>query len=352
MLINITEKILLMFSLMIIILSANKIGLLQLATMPFNKLKNSKLILLTWFGFASIMTGLSTDMVIATILIPISLIYAENRGINKISMLLTVAFGVSAGSDFTYFGGGDNMVAWGLLESVINTEVTLALWFNLFLIPTLLGVLVTGFWLYRTYDEHEAKNVIMNKIVLSPLFVFKSMLILVGTALVFVKGMAYYIIGIAVLLSILCSFGKLEFMKLPFKAIYIWSGALILGNYMYYWAKANIVIDLSKNYGLGETLFITGALAGFTNFLTNTALTTIVLPFTINAKNLWIFTLAVKAIDLSFMTIFSNSCLAVASSYGLPQKTMFKVGSYVVISQAVILGIYFYLIQNSSIFIL
>ncbi len=345
-------NIALMFSLMLVILSANKIGLLQLATHPFDRIRNSKLVLLAWFGFASVMTGITTDMTIATILIPMALIYAEERGIDKMSMILTVAFGISAGSDFTFLGGGDNIISRSLLESILKVDVTIGLWFKLFLLPTLMGIIATGFILYKTYDSGIARRLPKKDININPLFCLQSLLIIIAVTLVFLKGTEYYIICIAIALIFICLLGKEEFIKLPFKAIYIWSSAFILGNYINTWAKGNILIDLAREYSFLETLFITSVLAGLTNILTNTAITTIALPFTISTENLWLFTLAVKAIDLSFMTIFANSCLAIASSYGLPQKTLFKIGGKVVVSQVIVLTIYFYFLRQSTIFIL
>ena len=74
-------------------------------------------------------------------------------------------------------------------------------------------------------------------------------------------------------------------------------------------------------------------LAFVTNLSTNTAAAAALIPVTLALfpGNTLVFVMVCKAINLSYITVYGNSCLAVASGYGLKQRDLAKYGLPVVI---------------------
>lgn len=350
--IKIGYNLAIMFSLMILVLSSSKIGLLNLLTSPLDKVQDHKKILLFWFIFSCIITGFVPDTLAAIIIMPMAFLYAEKRNINMSNMLLAIGFGTAAGSDLTYFGGGDNIVAWTLFEKYLGHSLNIVIWAKMFWVPTIIGAIITGVWLwFKVFKKGQSEpQTFERNIGISLLFILQSLLIIVGIGTAFVEAWKFYTIGIAIISLIICRLNFKDLKKLPYKALYIWTGAYIFGNIVSTFIKAHFVFTLPAYlYTLPGIIVILLLLGCITNIMTNTGLTTIVLPIVFAATFVdipWLFILCVKAIGLSYLTILANGCLAVSSSYGLKQNELFKAGLPIVIMQVIVFAIYFYLTRG------
>ena len=132
------------------------------------------------------------------------------------------------------------------------------------------------------------------------------------------------------------------FKKLPYKALGIWTCCYVIGTFI-----QKFILSFNFSFG-GEITFITIALlilipAFVTNLSTNTATAAAFIPVILSLfpGNILVFTIICKAINLSYITVYGNSCLAVANGYGLKQKELVKYGAPVVVLAIVGYLIYF-----------
>lgn len=132
------------------------------------------------------------------------------------------------------------------------------------------------------------------------------------------------------------------FKKLPYKALLIWACCYIIDTFI-----QKFILSFNFNFK-EEITFLTIALliiipAFVTNLSTNTATATAFIPIILSLfpGNTLVFTIVCKAINLSYITVYGNSCLAVASGYGLKQRELAKFGVPVVVLAIVGYLIYF-----------
>lgn len=354
MLIKILTNMSLMFSLMVLVLSASNIGLLGVSMKPLDKIKNNRVIMIGWFVFACILTAFVSDTLLATILVPIGILYADKRGLSKIEMLVAIGFGSVVGNDLTYFGGGDTIVAWSLLENYLGRDLNMNTWVHMFWIPTLIGIAIAGTWLwFKTFENKIVSTIRTEDVEITSMFIIQTVIILLGITSVFFSAYQYYVIGFAVLSVILCRLNLEQLKRLPLKGIYVWTIALVIGNYISKYIKAHYIFNVPDNaYTFAGILLIICVVAILTNIITNSAMATILLPIVMAltfVDTIWLFVLVTKCISLSYLTIFANGCLAVTSSYGLNQKHMLKYGLPILVMQVLMFAVYFYIMRGGII---
>lgn len=349
--ISIISNISLMFSLSIIVLASLNIGIFDLMFYPLNRIKKNKWLMLLWFIISALVTAIVPDTLTAVVLIPMAVEYSNKRDMNVFEILLAVAFGSVVGNDLTPYGGGNTLLGLTLLEKHYHTFVNIFVWSKMFFIPTLIEVILCGTYLWIFYfKDKDLLNYNLKKLDVTVPFIFKSIFIIVGIFIILITNNTVYAVAIAILCIFIGNFNKDDFTKLPYKAIYVWTGAYLLGNVINMYVKHYYHFILPANiYTLGGIFIILIIVGTMTQFITNTGLAAFMLPIIMGMNfhdNIWLFTIVMKAIGLSFCTIFANGCLTVSSSYGLKQRDMLKAGIPIVILEIVAFTIYFYLMRG------
>lgn len=266
-------------------------------------------------------------------------------------LLIAVVFGAAVGNDLLPYGGGNTLLGWTLLEKYCNRSINVISWEKMFLIPTLLELLICGLYLYFVcFENKKLSHYETASIKPDFIFIIKSFTMLAGIFVITATNNAGYALIFAIVALIIGKFSKNDFMKLPYKALYIWSGSYLLGNLINAYLKAHYHFMIPPNvytiFGIFAILILVGSM---TQFITNTGIAAFTIPIILNANfgdNIWLFTLVMKAIGISYCTILANGCMAVSSSYGLKQKDMVKYGLPVLIIQIFVFGIYFYLMRG------
>lgn len=341
----------LMFSLTTLIISANKVGLLEYLYKPLNKITNSRLIMFAWFMIATFLSAFTLDLTLALILLPIAVLYAEFRGLSKSEILLATTWGNMVGSEWTCFGGGDTIVGWSLMEKFVNRPLDIMTWGSLFWTPSLLSLIGTSICLFLFVK----KSYVVNKEINLQRLSFKSaavaILFIAGIAGVFLNVSWYSTLVVALMAAIIARLGKNEIKKMPFKGVYIWTACILIGTLIGNLIKTNYQFVIPEYmYSLFGVVLVLFVVCALTNIMTNTGLTTIILPLIMASQfidTLWLYVLVTKAISMSYLTIFANSSLVVSSSYGMTQKDMLKKGSVVVLVQLAIFVVYFYFMRGN-----
>jgi di/tricarboxylate transporter len=349
---NILSNISMMFALSIIVLSSYNIGLLEVVTRPLSRFKSSKNIMLFWFIFSAIITGVLSDTLTAIILIPMALAYAQSRDMDIVGILLAVSFGSVTGNDLTQFGGNDTVLAFSLLQKHSNIHLNFINWSRIFLLPTILGMIVCATWLYifwfkktklKPYTE-------ITKTRIDKSFIIKSIIIITGIITILLTNNPVYATEFAMISLIIGNFNKKDFVQLPYKALYIWTGSYLLGSALNVYIKTHYHFTIPANaYTLGGIVIILIAVTLMTNFITNSGLTAFLLPIIVGMNfydSTWLLVLVMKAVGLSYCTILANGCLAVSSSYGLKQKVLIKAGVPIIILEIILFATYFYLMKG------
>lgn len=312
----------------------NHSGILDVIGAKSSSVSTPKKFIITWYLVAFILSGFFNDMTIAALIIPIAVEYARKVNFDKISILLTtIVFGISSGGDLTVFGGNDNLSALGMLKGT-QYEFTKAQWTPIFIIPTILiGVVALIACIRMCKDmEWERTEFIAEDIKVNYLELFITIALII---------LAFHIhANILVILAFLACLGfkHFDYKRIPYRALCIWIIAFLIGKLIGAYVPA-----LQFNHPWA--LF--GALIICTNIFTNTALMSGFLPVLI-AANVPTFMMygAIKSINIAYMSIYGNSCFAVASGYGIEQKDLFKRGLPVAIASYIIILVYFLVIAK------
>lgn len=351
--INILNNLSLMFGLSIIVLASYNIGLLEVITRPLNRLKSSRNVMLFWFILTVLISAVVNDTLTAIILVPMAMAYSNSRSIDKTGMVLAVAFGAVVAGELTQYGATNTIIEWTMLEKKIGHSVNLLQWSHLFFIPTFIAILICGMWLYFFWFKNETLDSYKSEVTIKIDMVFslKSIIILGGIIITLITNKVLYTGIFTVLSLIIGKFNRRQFAQLPYKALYIWTGAYLLGNAINVYVKTYFHLALPANtYTIGGILVVLLVVGTMTNFITNSGLVAFLMPLVLGMNfhdNLWLFVLIVKAVDLSYCTILANGCLAVSSSHGLKQKYLLKAGLPIIILQVIAFCIYFYFMRGN-----
>ena len=276
-----------------------------------------------WFIVAFCLSGIFNDMTIAALLMPIVLSSAQVQHFPRPDLLLlATAFGISTGGDLTVFGGNDNLIAIGFLQDTPYTISKLA-WSSIFGPCTLLigfCALLVCIFSVRNVSWKPAGIDMIDRKVKWPIVVYVACL----TMLAFVTS-SYFVLLLAVIGTTATSNIQYLFTKLPYKAMLIWTAAFIVGKLLAQYIAPQLSIP-TNIYLLIAVLILA------TNIITNTALMSAALPFILAsglpAAHCYA---AIKAINTAYLTIYGNSCLAVAAGYTLKQRDLLKYGTPIVL---------------------
>lgn len=349
-LIKIGQNLVLMFSLSLIMMSAFHVGLVDWFTRPLDRIRSNRAVLLFWLLFTSVITAFLLDTLCAILIVPFAMLYAEKRSINKQHMLLTIGFGSVVANDFTYFGGGDTVIAWTQLQKLLGQDLTISTWLHLFAVPTLFALVITCVWMwFKVFEKKQLDPVESKPLELGWKSIVSVFLLAAGIYFAF-KEWYLPIIELAAIFAIFVTLPLDKIKRLPYKAIIIWTVAIIAGNFINAYIKAHYTFQIPDQvYSLLGILIAVTIVSVLTNVVTNTGLTAIILPVIMaihTTDQLWVFVLVVKCISLSYLTIFANGCLAVAAGYGLEQKSMIRAGVPILILQIIFLTLYFYFMRG------
>lgn len=276
-----------------------------------------------WFIVAFCLSGIFNDMTIAALLMPIVLSSAQVQHFPRPDLLLlATAFGISTGGDLTVFGGNDNLIAIGFLQDTPYTISKLA-WSSIFGPCTLLigfCALLVCIFSVRNVSWKPADITMIDRKVKWPIVVYVACLII----LAFVSS-SYFVLLLAVIGIMATGSIQYLFNKLPHKAMLIWTAAFIVGKLLAQYIAPRLSIP-TNIYLLIAVLILA------TNSITNTALMSAALPFILAsglpAAHCYA---AIKAINTAYLTIYGNSCLAVAAGYTLKQRDLLKYGTPIVL---------------------
>lgn len=343
---QIFDKVLIILTLSLILQGLKYNGVIEILLQPLNKLKNLKHIAIFWFLLGALISSISTDLNAAVIICPLILFYCENYNIklNREILILSGILGVAVGGDLSMYGGGDNLLLVSLFESHFNIEFTNAIWFNYVGPPTLLLLIITAFIICKFIKvepidfnhKFTIQNYTPNKVSI--------ILLLIALIMVFYKQDILSIIALILGLSLINTNDNL-LKTIPYKALSIWTIAFLVGKLI--GIGLNEFLNLTNlSYDINVLLIIFVSLAFFlTSFCTQTFVTSCLIEsvFTIFGPNYPILMLMIKAINSNYITILSDSCFPVGQSYGIKPKTLFKIGSILLIPQ-IIIPIIWYLI--------
>ncbi len=276
-----------------------------------------------WFIVAFCLSGIFNDMTIAALLMPIVLSSAQVQHFPRPDLLLlATAFGISTGGDLTVFGGNDNLIALGLLQDTPYAIGKLA-WSRLFGPCTLLigfCALLICIFSVRKVSWKPADIDIADRRVKWPIVVYVVCLILLAFVL-----SSYFVLLLAVIGIMTTGSIQHLFTKLPYKAMLIWTAAFIAGKLLAQYVAPQLSIP-------ADIYLLIAMLILATNVITNTALMSAALPFVLAsglpAAHCYA---AIKAINTAYLTIYGNSCLAVAAGYSLKQRDLLKYGTPIVL---------------------
>lgn len=339
---QIIEKVFIIYILALTIKGLNITGFIDFIIRPVNKIKNIRYIFLFWFLIGAVVSSVFTDLTTALILLPIQILYMEKANItkNKELLLITLCFGIMAGGDLTMYGGGDNLVAVGLYKEFYNSNFTHLMWVKYMVPITLISMGVTFAAIYPfikneniTYLKEET-HIKINR--------FPTFILFCGIISIFLK---YYI---PALLLIFVAYlymkqPKEMFKNIPYKPMAIWTFAFLfgkfVGNMILNFVDISVLNEINSNY-------IFAALCGITIFTTifctNTATASAVMGIYMSLfpANPLMFVILLKCINVGYLTIYHNTCLAVGNGYGITQKSLLKVGFAVTILQIMVIWAY------------
>lgn len=314
---NVVDKLMLITAFSLIAQCFNKAGLFSWIASKSKTATTPVHLITFWFTVAFLLSGVFNDMTIAALLIPLVVACAEQAEFPRPDVLvMSTAFGISTGGDLTVFGGNDNLLALGMLQGTPYGLDKVA-WSAVFAPCTVLIGLFTlcvCLWAVRQLNwERQVQShiVAMNM----------PMITLITATIVaafFIES--WMLLLVAALEALLCKLGKELLRKLPYKAMAVWTVAYIMGQLIAKFVAPTLIIP-NNAYLLILLLIIA------TNLLTNTALMSAALPFIIaSGLPTSVCYAAIKAVNVAYITIYGNSCLAVAGGYGLKQKDLLKYG--------------------------
>ena len=314
---NIVDKLMLIIAFSIIAQCFNKARLFSWIANKSRIAATPVHLVIFWFTVAFLLSGIFNDMTIAALLVPLVVSHASQVDFPRPDLLvMSVAFGISTGGDLTVFGGNDNLIALGMLQGT-SYELSKTAWSTVFAPCTVLIGLFTlcvCLWAVRQLNWEQQ---------MQPHSVNMNMLLVVVLAATIVAAFfieSWLLLIVTIIEALLCRLGKELLRKLPYKAMGVWTIAYIVGQFLAKFVAPELTIP--DNAYLLVLLLIVA-----TNLLTNTALMSAAIPFVIaSGLPAPVCYAAIKAVNAAYVTIYGNSCLAVAGGYGLKQRDLFKYG--------------------------
>lgn len=351
---QIVSKVVLILLFSMIIKGLELSGFLEVLLRPLGCLKKTSTCVIYWFFIGFLVSGFFNDMTTAAILFPMLIYFIERNNIveNRTPLLVATVFGIVTGGDLTLFGGNDNILALGYLEQSLGTTLAPIEWTKMMIVPTLITATIVLVVLWFFANKNEVKND-TGEVVVSTALPTSTKIINVITTIMLLGAIycgfqkmilvAYILLAISlVMLKINVDF----FKKLPYKALVIWTCCYIIGTFL-----QKFILGFNFSFG-GAPTFITMAiivviLAFVTNLSTNTATAAALIPviLALFPANTLVFVMVCKAINLSYITAYGNSCLAVANGYGLKQKELAKYGFPVVILASIGYLVYYAIVS-------
>lgn len=358
---KLATKLILIFAIILVMVAADKFGLVSYLTRPFDRIKKHQAMLTAWFIFSTLLSGFFPNLICINVLAPVAAVYCQRRKINASAMMLALGFGVGVGNDITPLGGAGNLMAWGLVQKAAGYDPGFGLWFKAMGPTTLLTIAVTFFWLwflvFRKLDPVLENNLPQEKASIEAGFIIKTALVVGAVYSGLATNIPFYIPAIiAALLFVWCGLKVDDLKRLPLNVIYLYALAGVIGDVA---GKAVIKYPVLKemllrDFSLADTFLISAGLALLTNFISDGAITFALTPIILAANNgnLWLFTVVMKAIDTNFMTVVSDNSISISCGYGLTQKELFRVGMPIVITLIIARSLLLYLLRDSSLFMI
>lgn len=342
MLYQILDKLEIILLLSLILRCLEVSGFITYITKFISNIKSVKSVILFWFLIGALVSSVFTDLTTAAILLPLLISYINTCGItkNKELLIASLVFGICSGGDITMYGGGDNLVAISLFESEFGYQFTNLMWFKYFLPPTLIIMVIIVVILFKfstpEHIEYQDNNIYH-------IDILTSIILLIGIVSVFFNIML--LTWVCLLFALLkLKIGKEILLKVPYKAMFIWTVCFIIGKFIGGIFEYLPYSEIIENHRYAE--FIIAMIASFmTIFCTNTmtASALIGITYSLFGANLPIIMLIIKSINVGYLTVYHNTCLSLANGYGLSQKTLFKLGIWILIPQ-ILVNVIWYLI--------
>lgn len=342
---QIIDKVSIILILSLILQGLKYNGILNYLLKPLNKIKNIKFAIIFWFLFGALLSSFSADLNAAAMLCPLMVFYCEQHNIrnNREILLLSGILGIATGGDLTKYGGGDNILLSGLFEMHFNEPLLNSIWFKYITPPTILIMIFTIFIILHFIDNENIQN--SNNIINYKFNIFSSFLLFLSLILMFngknLLSLILLLIGLIVIKT-----DENILKNIPLKAINIWTIAFIIGKII--GVFLNSFIDFSNINLSNNFLLIVFVLLGFilTSITTQTFVTSCLMEiiFSIFGQNYAVLMLMIKSINSSYLTILSDGCFPVGQSYGINQKTLFKIGSILLIPQIIVPIIWYFIL--------
>lgn len=314
---NIVDKLMLIIAFSIIAQCLNKAGLFYWIASKSRVAATPAHLVIFWFTVAFLLSGVFNDMTIAALLVPLVVSHARQVNFPRPDLLvMSTVFGISTGGDLTAFGGNDNLIALGMLQGT-PYELSKVAWSTVFIPCTvLIGLFTLCICLWTVKQLNWKQQVQQCSVKLNMPMVFSLAVTIV--AAFFIES--WLLLTVAIVEAVLCRPGKELLRKLPYKAMGVWTVAYIVGQFLAKFVAPELTLP-NNTYLLVLLLIVA------TNLLTNTALMSAALPFVIaSGLPAPVCYAAIKAVNAAYVTIYGNSCLAVAGGYGLKQHDLFKYG--------------------------
>lgn len=335
---NIVDKLMIILSFSFIAKILEETNLITVLLSKKKELKIKQLTLI-WYFVGFILSGFFADMTIAAILFPIAIQFTKDmEPKDSEHLLLTLAFGICTGGDLTVFGANDNIIAIGLLQNA-GINLSYVEWTNWLIVPTVIMSIFVSIYLYFTASNHKVKIHSQESLNVQNHGLIIIVIILLVSAFMIDSG-TLFLLTACVSLQVIEN--KKKLLKLPYKALLLWTVTFIVGMMISNWLKtANLQIPKLSMLSLIVLLSMV------TNITTNSSLTTFALPVVISMYpgSMLMIMCAIKAISTSYFTMYGNSCLAIANGYGIKQKTLLKHGLIVTFIAIVVQVFYFSLLQ-------
>lgn len=354
-------KLIVIFAIILVMVAADRFGLVSYLTRPFDRIKKHQAMLAAWFVFSTGLSGFFPNLICINVLAPVAAVYCQRRKINASAMMLALGFGVGVGNDISPLGGAGNLMAWGLVQKAAGYDPGFGLWFRVMGPATLLTIAVTFFWLwflvFRKLEPVLEDMGPRETARIDTAFLLKTALVVIAVYSGLATNIPFYVPAIiAIVLFLWCGLKVENLRKLPLNVIYLYALAGIIGDIA---GKAVIKYPVIKemllrDFSLADTFLISAGLAVLTNFISDGAITSALTPIILaaNQGNLWFFAVVMKAIDTNFMTVVSDNSISISCGYGLTQKELLRVGTPIVITLIIARSFLFYLLKDSSWFII
>ncbi|KLU65740.1 hypothetical protein DEAC_c23700 [Desulfosporosinus acididurans] len=339
-------NVLVMLSLTTMILGLQKTGGLVYLTKPFDRFKTSRSQAIAWFVLSVVFSGLTTNLILANILIPMAVVYAKERTMDPVELNLAVLLGILAGTEFFPYGGGDTIIENTLISHDLHRPLGLLTWGQMMWVPTILACLITGLWLAYKVVNNKTLTEFKTEVRGSAAMLMEFMLLIAGVYLTFRTKLQGYVVLVAFLSALVSRLPAAKLKTLPFKAIIYWSLSLILGKILSVLLKTHVHFTIPSNvYSFGGIFLFIAVVFMISNFLTRSALSSMIMPLVLASAvpdKLWLSALAIKSFSLGYLLIFSDSANVVSVGYGLRQSKLLRIGLPIALMQMAAYILYFY----------